>query len=264
MKRPLFYSILLAMALSVQAEPLPVVPPESVGLSSDKLAKIDEVVEKFIAQKELAGGVVAVARRGKIAHLKAYGKRNQKTGEAMTEDTIFRIYSMSKSVTTAAALMLVEEGKLELKGPVSNYLPALKGAQVASGSEKVAPKRPMTVEYLMRHTAGLTYGLFGDTEVDKAYQKAGVLNGSLEDMEASLGELPLLYHPGERWVYSVATDVLGRLVEKASGKSFGDFLEDRLFKPLKMKDTGFHVPADKVDRFAANHTKGWLSVRFAG
>ena len=118
----------------------------------------------------------------------------------------------------------------------------------------------MTVEDLIRQTAGLTYGLFGDTDVDKAYQKAGVLNGSLEDMGASLGKLRLLYHPGERWVYSVAIDVLGRLVEKASGKSFGDFLQERLFKPLNMKDTGFHVPADKVDRFAENHTIGLLVI----
>ncbi len=144
----------------------------------------------------------------------------------MTEDTIFRIYSMSKSVTTAAALMLVEDGKLDLKAPVYNYLPALKDVQVANGSEKVAPKRLMTVEDLIRHTAGFTYGLFGETDVDKAYQKAGVLAGNLEDMETSLGDLPLLYHPGERWVYSVATDVLGCLIEKTSGKSFGNFLEN--------------------------------------
>ena len=129
MKRTLVLSVLLATALSAHAESLPVVRPETLGLSSDKLARIDDVVEKFIAKKDLAGGVIVVARRGKIAYLKAFGKRNQETGEAMTEDTIFRIYSMTKSMTTAAALMLVEKGKLDLKAPVSGYLPAWREVQ---------------------------------------------------------------------------------------------------------------------------------------
>lgn len=258
MKRsfPFTLSIILATSATLIAEPLPIVKPETLGLSSEKLAKIDDVVEAFIAKKELAGSVVAVARRGKIAYLKAYGKRDQETGKPMEVDTIFRIYSMSKSVATAAAMILVEEGKLDLKAPVSDYLPGLKDVKVAEGDQRVAPKRAMTVEDLMRHTAGLTYGFFGDTPVDKAYRDAQVMGGSLKEMEEKLGELPLLYHPGERWVYSIASDVLGRLVEVASDMSFETFLKKRLFEPLQMPDTGFHVPAEKVERFAANHTTG--------
>ncbi len=258
MKGPLITPVILACLLAIgtgKAEPLPVVAPETVGLSADKLGKIDEKVTQLIEEKKLAGCVVAVARRGQIAYLKAFGVRNKATGEPMEEDTIFRIYSMSKSIATAAALALVDEGKLELDAPVAKYLPELAKVRVftAEGEPPVQPKRAMTVRDLMRHTSGLTYGFFGDTEVDKAYRKANVLVGTLEELPQKLGELPLLDHPGERWVYSVASDVLGRLVEVASEHSFESFLEKRFFEPLQMRDTGFHVPRDKVSRFAANH-----------
>lgn len=238
------------------AEALPKVKPEDVGLSSAQLSEIDETVAKFIEEKKLAGCVVAVSRHGKIAYLKAFGERDADTGAPMEEDTIFRIFSMTKSIASAATLMLVDEGKLKLDAPVAEYLPEMADVKVADGEKRVAPKRAMTVRDLLRHTAGLTYGFFGNTPVDKAYREAGVLGGTLKELPKQLGELPLLYHPGEKWVYSVASDVLGNLIEVASEQSLAAFLSERLFVPLGMVDTGFHVPEDKVDRFAATHSIG--------
>ncbi len=255
--RSSFFPLAAALALnahSASAEQLPVVSPSEVGLSAAKLVKVDQAAQKLIDDKKLVGCVIAIARHGKIAYLKAFGKQHAERDKPMTTDAVFRIYSMTKAITSAATLMLMENGKLGLDDPVSKHLPEFKGLKVhVEGGDDVAPKREMTVRDLLRHTAGLTYGVFGDSAVDKLYRKASVLNGTLEEATGKLGKLPLLYEPGEQWVYSVATDVLGRLIEKTSGKSFTKFLHSRLFDPLGMRDTGFHVREGNLDRFTANH-----------
>jgi CubicO group peptidase (beta-lactamase class C family) len=171
----------------------------------------------------------------------------------MREDAIFRIYSMSKAITTAAALILYEQGKLGLDEPVSTYVPDFKGIKVRNAAGNLAPTSEPTIRDLMRHTAGLTYGIFGDSPVDRLYREADVLsrNEDLKDMCAKLGKLPLQYDPGTKWVYSVAVDVLGRVIEVASGLTFDAFLQKHVFGPLDMTDTGFYVPAEKSARFAA-------------
>jgi CubicO group peptidase (beta-lactamase class C family) len=185
----------------------------------------------------------------------------------MKTDTIFRIYSMTKPITTVAAMILYEEGKLQLDDPVSKYLPQLKGLRVHSGTgdETVEAKREITIRDLMRHTSGFTYGAYGESPVDKLYRQKRVLdrNGTLEDLVAKLSKIPLQYQPGTRFNYSVSTDVLGRVVEVVSGKPLDVFFAERIFKPLDMVDTGFYVPADKISRFAANYgpeEKGGLKV----
>jgi CubicO group peptidase (beta-lactamase class C family) len=162
---------------------------------------------------------------------------------------------MTKPITSVAAMILVDAGKIELDDPVSKYLPEFKNLRVhtGKGDETEETKREITIRDLLRHTSGLTYGVFGNTPVDDLYKKAGVLtrDESLQDMMTKLGKLPLLYQPGSRWHYSVSTDVLGRVVEVASGQGLDEFFAERIFKPLDMKDSGFYVPADKVDRFTA-------------
>ncbi len=168
----------------------------------------------------------------------------------METDTLFRIYSMSKAITTAAALMLVDDGKMALDDPVSRYLPELKGVKIYGKDGGIPPSREMTGRDLMRHTAGLTYGSFGNTEVDQQYREAQILAGTLDEQAEKLGRLPLLYDPDTQWVYSVATDVLGLVIERVSEKPFPRFLQERLFDPLAMPDTAFYVTPAKVDRFA--------------
>jgi len=243
----------LCLTLGVAARELPVVAPESAGMSATKLGKVDGIIEELRQQKKLAGATVMIARHGKVVYFKTFGKMDLEADKPMREDTIFRIYSMSKAITTAAALILFEEGKLRLDDPVSKYVPDFKGIKVWNAAGNIVPTHEPTIRDLMRHTAGLTYGIFGDSPVDSLYREANVLdrNDDLKSMCAKLGKLPLQYDPGTKWVYSVAVDVLGRVIEVASGMTFDAFLEKRLFAPLDMRDTGFYVPGDKVDRLAA-------------
>jgi CubicO group peptidase (beta-lactamase class C family) len=218
LKRVLIGGLLLIWGMRVvAAAELPVASPPEAGLSASKLNQAKEAVQALVDKKELAGAVIAVARHGKVVQLEAVGTMDAASGKPMKRDTIFRIYSMTKPVTTVAAMMLYEEGKLDLDAPVSKYLPELKGLRVdaGKGEETVEANREMTVRDLMRHTSGLTYGLFGATPVDKLYQQRKVLgdpNDTLADLVAKLGKIPLLYQPGTRFNYSVSTDVLGRLV----------------------------------------------------
>ena len=248
-----YFLCVLGLALGVAANELPLVPPESAGMSSAKLSKVDGIVEDLVREKKLAGATVAVARHGKIVYLKTFGKMDLEADKPMRKDTIFRIYSMSKAIATASALILYDEGKLGLDDPVSKYVPDFKGIKVWNAAGNVAPSHEPTVRDLMRHTAGLTYGIFGDSTVDRLYREANVLdrNEDLKEMCTKVGKIPLQYDPGTKWVYSVAVDVLGRVIEVASGMTFDAFLEKRLFAPLDMKDTGFNVPANKLERFAA-------------
>jgi len=242
------------------SQELPTAKPEDVGLSSEKLARIGPAVQALVDDQKVAGAITIIARRGKIVYFEAVGKRDVASGEPMERDTILRFYSMSKPITSVAVMMLVDDGKIGLDDPVAKHLPELKGVKVfvranGDGFETESSKREPTVRDLLRHTGGLTYGIFGNTPVDEGYRKAAVLapTDTLADMTKKLGELPLLYQPGTKWNYSVATDVLGRMVEVASGKSLDEFFADGIFRPLDMKDSGFFVPPDKLGRFAATH-----------
>jgi CubicO group peptidase (beta-lactamase class C family) len=255
-----FLLVLVAIPRSASAGEMPSTLPEEVGLSGPKLQEVKKVVQGLVDQKEFAGAVTMVARRGKVVQVNAVGMMDIEAGKPMKPDTIFRIYSMTKPVTTVAAMMLYEEGKLQLDDPVSKYIPELKGLRVQApkGSDTVEAKREMTIRDLMRHTSGLTYGFFGGSAVDKLYLERKVLDpqSDLQAMVTKLGKIPLLSQPGTRWQYSVSTDVLGRLVEVVSGKSLDAFFEEQIFKPLDMKDSGFFVPEGKVERFSVNYSRG--------
>src|SRR5438445_2836089 len=201
----------LCLVVSLPARELPVVSPESAGMSSTKLGKVVGLIEELRQQKKLAGATVMIVRHGKVVFFKSFGKMDLEADKPLRNDTIFRIYSMSKAITTAAALTLYDEGKLGLDEPVSKYVPDFKGIKVWNAAGNIAPTREPTIRDLMRHTAGLTYGIFGDSPVDKLYREANVLgrNDDLNSMCAKLGNLPLQYDPGTKWVYSVAVDVLG-------------------------------------------------------
>jgi CubicO group peptidase (beta-lactamase class C family) len=234
--------------------------PEEVGLSSDQLARIEAVTQKHIDRGVVPGAVMLVARRGKIAWYKSMGYRDRAAMDVMRQDAIFRIYSMTKPIVTVAAMMLVEEGRLQVSDPVARYLPDI--AHMKVGVEKVEAGKPvleladpahaMTVQDLMRHTSGLIYGTRGTSLVNAAYTEARIGNrdASTEEFVASLSKLPLRFSPGERWEYGVSTDVLGRVIEVISGKTLGEFLNERLFAPLGMADTGFFVTPDKLGRAA--------------
>ncbi len=248
--------ILLTLALSfaAYAKKIPIASPEDVGMSMEKLAKIKPAVQAFIDNEKIAGASVLVARKGKIALFETFGMMDMEAKKSMKQNTIFRFYSMTKSVTSVAAMMLYEEGKLKLDDPVSKYIPEFKGLKVyAESGEHIEQEREMSIRDLLRHSSGLTYGFFGNTPVDKMYLSRSVFawDSPLQDMINKLSKIPLLYQPGTKWHYSVSTDVLGYIVEKVSGQSLDMFFRQRIFKPLKMKDTAFYVPAKKVDRFAA-------------
>lgn len=240
---------------------LPTASPEQVGLSAEKLAGTQAALRKLVDEKRIAGGIVVVARRGKVAQFEACGLMDIEAGKPMKRDTIFRIYSMSKPITTVAAMILYEEDKLKLDAPVSKYIPGFETLEVVADPRDeqvatVAAKREMTVRDLMRHTSGLTYGIFGDTNVDKLYRKSIQFGGSrttLEEMTGNLAKIPLLNQPGTKWHYSVSTDVLGRVVEVASGQNLDTFFTERIFEPLGMEDTAFYVPAENMHRFATNY-----------
>ena len=250
----------LAFAPILWSQELPTAKPEAVGLSPEKLARIGPAVQMLVNEQKVAGAITMIARRGKIVYFEAFGQRDIDSGQPMERDTIMRFYSMSKPITSVAIMMLIEDGKLGFDDPVAKHLPELRGVKVflranGDGFATELTKREPTVRDLLRHTSGLTYGFFGNTPVDEAYRKAGVLapGSMLDDMTRKLGELPLLYQPGTKWNYSVGTDVLGRLVEVLSGKSLEDFFAERIFRPLDMRDTGFFVSPDKLARFAATH-----------
>jgi CubicO group peptidase (beta-lactamase class C family) len=218
-------------------------------------------MNQYVTEKKIPGATCLIVRHGKIAYQETFGYADVEGGKPMQLDTIHRIYSMSKPITSVAVMMLYEEGKFQLNDPVAKYLPEFakmqvgveeKDPQTGQMTLKTVPaKKPITVRDLLRHTSGLTYGIFGDTLVDREYRKTrGLMDQNLAGFTAQLARLPLLYEPGTRWNYSLSVDVLGRLVEVLSGKSFEQFLQERIFEPLEMHDTGFYVPASKKDRLA--------------
>jgi CubicO group peptidase (beta-lactamase class C family) len=238
--------------------------PESVGVSAERLKRLEAGLQQFVAEQRLAGVTTLLARRGKTVHSFTAGKRDSRMADPMARDSIFRIYSMTKPVTAVAMMMLFEEGKWQLDDPVSRYIPEFAKLQVylgdnPDGTMKMEPaRRAMTMRELMTHSAGLGYVLNQANVVDRLIIKEQILdaNAPLQTMIDKLAKTPLSAQPGTRWYYSIAVDVQGYLVEKFSGQRFGDFLQARLFGPLGMKDTAFNVPKSKLSRLARIHTDG--------
>lgn len=232
--------------------------PEDVGMDSDRLDRITQAMQGYVDEGLLAGVVTMAARDNKVVHFESVGYRDLEAEAAMTNDALFRIYSMTKPITGVALMILYEEGKFRLADPVEMYLPELKDLQVYAGTDDdgniiTEPQNhKMTIRELMSHTGGLSYGIFAASPVDTKYVEAGLLdNGdTLEEFTTKLGQIPLKHQPGTTWEYSVSVDVQGYLVEKLAGQSFGSFLEERIFEPLQMTDTDFHVPEEKRSRFA--------------
>ena len=253
-----FLSAVLATAVTtIGSAAAAAADPAGAGFSPERLARIDGHMAAAVEAGTMVGGEGLIARGGKIVYHETWGERDREAQLPATTATLYRIYSMTKPITTVAVLMLYEEGRFLLGDPVAKYLPELGDLTVAESLDPNAPLttrppvRQPTIRDLLRHSAGFSYGLFGDTSVDRAYRDAGLLQQEdLAAFTATLGRLPLQYEPGTRWHYSVAVDVQGRLIEALSGMTLGDFLRERIFEPLGMTDTHFVVPADKRERLA--------------
>jgi len=248
----LVLGVLASGAMVANAASLPTAKPEEVGLSSAALQRMGRALRADVDSGQLAGAVVVVARKGRIAYVESIGFRDKATGAPMTPDTIFRIASMTKPMVGVATMMLYEEGRLFVSDPVSKYFPALGQIRVGPG-DGVPADREMTIQDLLRHTSGLTYGNRGTTEVHKMYPEssnASSLELTGDQLIEKLGRARLLYQPGTMWEYGLSTDVLGRVVEVVSGQTLGQFLSERVFRPLQMTDTGFVVPEAKRARVA--------------
>ncbi len=242
--------------------------PERLGLAADRLARIDaHLKRRYLDPGKVPGALSLVWRRGEIAWLSPLGLADRERGAPMREDTLFRIYSMSKPITSVALMTLYEQGHFQLDDPVSKFIPAWRDLRVyRAGNHPLfmtePAGQPMTVRHLLTHQAGLTYGFMERTNVDRAYRKLGIGSfgkshgGDLRHLVELLATLPLEFSPGAAWNYSVATDVCGYLVEHFSGETFDTYLRRHLFEPLGMVDTGFHVPEDQVERFAACYERG--------
>ncbi len=251
----------IGIAFQSHADMLARDTPENSGMSSDRLERLSGAMQGLVDDGRLAGITTMIARHGSIVHFGTFGQQNIGKDIPMAEDSIFRIFSMTKPITGVALMMLYEDGLFRLSDPVEKYIPEFKGLVVAAGEDEDGivtepADHPMTIRELMSHTAGLTYGGFSQSAVDTKYREAGVLDtdSTLEDMIHKLSGIPLRQQPGTIWHYSVAVDVQGYLVEVLSGQRFDDFLSEHIFEPLGMTDTAFHVPPDKADRFAAVYT----------
>ena len=234
---------------------------QEVGLSDVRLARIETALKKEVELGKLPGAVVMLSRRGKVVYSGAFGFQDPVKKTPMRTDAIFRIYSMTKPLVSVAAMMLVEDGVVQLTDPVSKFLPAFKELKVSTGTAEVPAERQMTVQDLLRHSAGLAYGeLTKNSTVKDMLATAGLVKPGVRDYDTRdltpaeqverLSRIPLIHQPGTTWEYSLASDVLGRVVEAASGQRLGDFLAERLFKPLQMVDTAFWVPQEKLERLA--------------
>ncbi len=241
-----------------------IVSPESVGFSAARLARINTLMQRYVDERKLAGMVTLVARRGQTVHFETCGLADIAAGAPMRRDTLFRIYSMTKPITSTAVLMLFEEGRFQLSDPVAQYIPAFADVKVldnsaGSGVHYIAPVRPISIRDLLTHTAGLSYGFDENVYIDDLYRERVYAlreanpDLTLEDFVQAIGKLPLAHQPGSAFRYSFATDVLGLLVQVVAGVPFEEFLRRRIFEPLGMVDTSFHVPAEQIGRFAATH-----------
>jgi CubicO group peptidase (beta-lactamase class C family) len=242
---------------------LTLVKPESVGFSSERLERLHALMQENVDKKQIAGIVTILARHGKVVDYRTYGYRDMASGAPMTKDTIFRDFSMTKPVTGVAMMILYEQGKWLPTDPIAKYIPEFAHLKVFKGVDADGkmiledPDHPPTMRELMSHTAGFTYGIFGDTPVDKMYRDATVLaSKNLQEMIDKVARLPLLYQPGKGWTYSISMDIEGYIVQKLSGQTLPDFIRDHIYKPLGMRDAGFYVPAEKRSRFVTLYTTG--------
>ena len=249
---------ILLLLISLLREPVCAEESANRTMANDLSSEISLRVDKLVDQGKIAGAVTLVSQNGKTIHFTAEGSRDVNTDEAMTPETIFRIYSMTKPITTAATMQLVEQGKLALEDPVSRHLPELANPVVfRKGGEPTPAKREPTIADLMRHTSGYSYGFVGG-EVAKMYREVDILarDSSMEEMVKKLARIPLQENPGTQWRYSISIDVLGAVIEAASGEKLEHYLADHLFEPLGMVDTAFFVPEEKWERFASQHGRG--------
>lgn len=270
-----FVGLMLAalVATTGWAQGLPGTSPSTVGLSQARLDRLEAVVQRYVDDQAIAGAVTLIARRGRQAHIQAYGMADRDDGIPMRADTIFRIASMTKPVTSVAVLMLYEEGHFKLNDPVGQYLPELASLEVLTATgdgtafTRTPAEQPMTIRHLLTHTSGIGYRFLGDLgggpklrALAELYGDADIgdglaeHDGTIEELVTALGTLPLLHEPGAAFSYGLSDDVLGRLVEVVSGLSFDDFLRTRLFEPLGMDDTSFYVPDGKAERMASVYT----------
>ena len=231
--------------------------PEAVGMSSDRLGNISTKLQTYVDNKNVSGFITLIARKGQVIHYENCGYRDVDNQLPMEKDTLLRIYSMTKPITSVALMMLYEQGKFQLFDPVSKYIPEFGKTKVLKhmgfvGPELVEQDPPMTIHHLLTHTSGLSYGFFYDTPIDEMYRNSPFRDATLtlEDKIKSMAELPLRFQPGTQWNYSIATDVCGYLVQVISGMPFETFLQENIFNPLSMVDTCFQVPEDKINRFA--------------
>ena len=249
------------------AAALPIAEPEGVGMSSDRLQRLSDAMAGYIDQQLVAGAVTLVARRGRVVHFEAQGHRWQEEGEPMTRDTIFRIASMTKPIASVALMTLYEEGRFQLRDPISKYLPKFAEMKVATVPDAdeylgeayklVEAKRPITVQHILTHTAGFANSYRGLVKAEYAKLRTNRdPEWTVGDMVDALAELPLEFHPGDAWQYGPSVEVVGRLVEVLSGQTFDEYLKERVFEPLGMTDTTFYLPESKVDRFAALYRPG--------
>ncbi|MHC4879112.1 MAG: serine hydrolase domain-containing protein [Planctomycetota bacterium] len=250
--RSLICVVLVVLALPLSAAELPTAKPEDVGMSSAKLTKVDDVMNELVEKEKLAGGIVMIARHGKVVHFKPYGLADREAKRPMTTDAIMRFYSMSKAITSAGIMILADEGKLNVDDSVTKFIPSFANLKVDTEDGLVAPERMMTVADLLRHTSGFSYGGSRREKANAAHKKADPTNYqiTLEEMAERLAGVPTAFHPGEDWIYGVSIDVLGRIIEVAADQPLDRFLRKRIFKPLDMPDTGFFVPEEKHGRFA--------------
>lgn len=231
--------------------------PESVGFSSERLEHLHALIQKAVDDKQIAGSVTILARHGKVIDYRAYGMRDVASAAPMAKDVIFRDYSMTKPVTGVAMMILYEQGKWLPSDPIAKYIPEFTHLKVYKGMDASGnmiltdPDHAPTMRELMSHTAGFTYGIFGDTPVDHMLRDEKIFESkNLQEFIEKVAKAPLLYQPGKGWTYSISMDIEGYIVEKLSGKSLPDFMRENIYTPLGMKDAGFYVPADKRNRFA--------------
>jgi len=237
-----------------------VVNPEKLGFSSERLMRTNDFTKRYVEEGKIAGFVTLVARQGSIVHFEKVGFQDISGKKPMARDSIFRIYSMTKPIASVALMMLYEQTLFNLTDPVSQYIPAFKDVKVwGKGGVLELPVRPITIQDLLRHTAGLSYGGYTESQsdVDKLYDEADLFNTKRtnEEITTRIATLPLMFHPGTKWHYSMATDIVGYLVEVLSGKPLADFMQEKIFAPLGMVDTAFYIDPSKLDRFCTLYGK---------
>lgn len=233
-------------------EGLPRAVPEDMGMSTARLERIKPIMQQWVDNGKIPGALTMIAREGRLVHFEKVGNQDIASEKPIEFDTIFRIYSMTKPITSVAVMMLYEEGLFQLNSPVSEFIPEFKDMKVYAnhGDAIVDTEREMTIKHLLTHTAGLIYGGEWDHPINKRYYEADFYGGDLKHMAKELGDIPLLHQPGDDWNYGMSTDVLGYLVEVVSGMPFVEFLKTRIFDPLEMVDTDFSVPENKAGRYA--------------